>query len=165
MPKELFIPKAFTVSSRRVIRWANAIIDEYRTQGFVLTLRQLYYQFVHRGHSPNTLKDYKRLGSIINDARLAGLIDWDMIEDRTRSLSDLPQWIDPTDVLKTFASDNASSVFTFRTDIWATQPVRPEVWIEKEALTGVIESACRDLRVPYFACRGYTSQSEQWRAG
>lgn len=40
-----------------------------------------------------------------------------------------------------------------------------EVWIEKDALTGVIEPICDELRVDYFACRGYSSQSEQWRAG
>ena len=32
-----------------VIDQANAIIDEYEEQGFALTLRQLYYQFVARG--------------------------------------------------------------------------------------------------------------------
>jgi hypothetical protein len=39
------------------------------------------------------------------------------------------------------------------------------VWIEKEALAGVIERTANRWRVPYFACRGYTSQSEAWRAG
>jgi hypothetical protein len=39
------------------------------------------------------------------------------------------------------------------------------VWIEKEALVGVISGVCDELQVPYFACRGYNSQSEQWAAG
>jgi hypothetical protein len=38
------------------------------------------------------------------------------------------------------------------------------VWIEKEALAGVFERVCDELRVPFFACRGYTSQSEMWAA-
>jgi len=49
--------------------------------------------------------------------------------------------------------------------MWANQERRCEVWIEKEALAGVIEGVCRELDCPYFACRGYVSQSEQWRAG
>ena len=39
------------------------------------------------------------------------------------------------------------------------------MWIEKEALIGVVERPCVELDVPFFACRGYVSQSEQWRAG
>ena len=38
------------------------------------------------------------------------------------------------------------------------------MWIEKEALIGVIEGVCTELQVPYFACKGYTSQSEMWEA-
>jgi hypothetical protein len=37
-------------------------------------------------------------------------------------------------------------------------------WVEKDALVGVISNVCNRLDVPYFACRGYTSQSEMWAA-
>ncbi len=53
----------------------------------------------------------------------------------------------------------------YREDLWADQPQRIEVWIEKDALLGVIENGCNAFQVPYFACRGYSSQSEQYRAG
>jgi hypothetical protein len=49
--------------------------------------------------------------------------------------------------------------------MWARQKYRPEVWIEKDALVGVIEDVCSRLDVPYFSCRGYTSQSEMWVGG
>lgn len=52
----------------------------------------------------------------------------------------------------------------FHVDKWATQEFRPEVWIEKDALVGVIEGVCEELDVSYFSCRGYTSQSEMWVA-
>ncbi len=158
MPKELFINKRFNDSSTRIIIKANEIIQEYSHLGFTLTLRQLYYQFVARGLIPNDQKEYKRLGSIVNDARLAGLIDWNMIEDRTRYLRDLPNWENPEALIDACASQ-------YRSDIWAKQPIRPEIWIEKDALIGVIEPVCNVFRIPYFACRGYSSQSEQWRAG
>lgn len=156
--KELFVPTTFSAKSRIVIRQANRILAEYQARGFVLTLRQLYYQFVQRGFIPNTMKDYKRLGSIINDARLAGRIDWEMIEDRTRNLMVFRNYESPADIIE-------SASYGYRLDIWRQQIYRPEVWIEKEALIGVIEPVCREYRVPYFACKGYTSQSEQWRAG
>jgi len=67
--KQQFIHKNFRAKSRAIIRKANEIIEEYSAQGYSLTLRQLYYQFVARGLIPNTERSYKSLGSIINDAR------------------------------------------------------------------------------------------------
>jgi hypothetical protein len=141
-----------------IVHRANAIIDEYRAQGFDLTLRQLYYQFVARGVLANKPQEYKRLGDIIVDGRLAGLIDWDAIVDRTRNLEALPHWDAPADIIEACASQ-------FNLDRWKNQEHRIEVWIEKEALAGVFEGVCRSLDVPYFCCRGYTSISEMWAAG
>ena len=152
-----YVPKRFSPGSLRIIELAEQICTDYAAQGFDLTLRQLYYQFVARGFIPNKDTEYKRLGSIINDARLAGLLDWDYIVDRTRNLRTLGHWDDPADII-------GSAVNSFRTDKWATQPLRIEVWIEKDALVGVLDATCPDLDVPYFSCRGYTSQSEIWSA-
>ena len=84
---EQFISRNFNVKTQRVIMQANAIINEYLAKGFTLTLRQLYYQFVARGLIPNTQRSYNRLGNIISNARMAGLTDWNAIEDRTRNLA------------------------------------------------------------------------------
>jgi hypothetical protein len=143
---------------RRMVQLANAIIQEYENQGYTLTLRQLYYQFVARDLIPNTQAEYKRLGSLVNDARLAGLIDWSAIEDRTRHLEARARWEDPQQILEAVANQ-------YHRDRWVGQAFRPELWVEKEALVGVFERVCHELDIPYFACRGYVSQSEQWRAG
>lgn len=158
MPTEEFVPRNFSGGSLAIIENANTIIEEYQAQGFTLTLRQLYYQFVARDLLPNKQSEYKRLGSIVNDARLAGLIDWDAIEDRTRNVRRISTWDDPAEIVSAVAEQ-------YKEDLWAGQPYRPEIWIEKDALVGVIEPACQRYRVPHFACRGYTSQSEQYRAG
>lgn len=86
MPKIKYREISFQPATRKLIDRCNAIIREYTAQGFVLTLRQLYYQLVSRDVIANKQTEYKRLGSIVNDARLAGLIDWTAIEDRTRDL-------------------------------------------------------------------------------
>jgi hypothetical protein len=152
-----YIPKKFGGASLRIISQARAICEDYRNQGFDLTLRQLYYQFVARDIIPNRQSEYKRLGTIINDARLAGLLDWDYIVDRTRNLKDISHWEHPSQVIRTAAN-------VWATDKWAHQPTRVEVWIEKDALVGVLDSVCPGEDVPYFSCRGYTSQSEIWGA-
>lgn len=141
-----------------VVHKANQVVREYQAQGFDLTLRQLYYQFVSRGWLANKDVEYKRLGDIITDARLAGLIDWLAIVDRTRNLKGITHWESPQALVATAAEG-------FAYDKWALQPVRVEVWIEKDALAGVFSGVCRSLDVPYFSCRGYTSASEMWVAG
>lgn len=157
MPKRCYVNRNFSPESLRLIEQANTIIEDYQAQGYSLTLRQLYYQFVSRDLIPNKVTEYKRLGSIVNDARLAGLIDWLAIEDRTRNLSSPSHWDSPAAIVATCAEQ-------FQVDLWSDQPHRVEVWIEKEALAGVFERACDTLRVPFFSCRGYTSQSEMWGA-
>ncbi len=155
--KEFFCEKRFNVDTMQIIEAANNILNEYAQQGFSLTLRQLYYQFVARDQVENTERNYKRLGKIISDARLAGLIDWEAIEDRGRNLR---RWNNYEDVIDYISGIHAQ----YLRDVWATQPIYIEVWVEKEALIGVVEQACSTYRIPHFACKGYNSQSEQWRA-
>ncbi|MFE0036788.1 hypothetical protein [Streptomyces sp. NPDC059015] len=157
MPRIAYTEKRFSTASRDLIATADAICAEYARQGFDLTLRQLYYQFVARGYIANKQTEYKRLGSIINDARLAGLLDWNYIVDRTRNLRGLSHWDDPEAVVR-------SAAYGYRTERWQDQPHRVEVWIEKDALVGVITGVCQRNDVDYFSCRGYTSQSELWGA-
>ena len=157
MPLICYVPKSFRPDTKTRIDQANEIIAEYQAQGFKLTLRQLYYQFVSRDLIPNTVQSYKSLGDVVNDGRLAGLIDWDAIEDRTRNLRSSPHWSSPRSIVRACADQ-------FAVDLWDKQENYVEVWIEKDALVGVIEGICTELDVPYFACRGYTSQSEMWGA-
>jgi hypothetical protein len=160
MPKiqYTFFDTKFSAGTLAIIDKANDIIDDYRKQGYDLTLRQLYYQFVARGFIPNKQTEYKRLGDIVNNGRLAGLIDWHAIEDRTRFIRNV---VSARDDKAQLLKDAAH---TFTIDKWESQEVRVEVWIEKDALVGVISGICRDLEVPYFSCRGYVSQSEMWTA-
>lgn len=158
MPKIRYLPREFGISAQATIDQANVIIDEYLGQGFQLTLRQLYYQFVSRGLMANKVREYNRLGEVISDARLAGLIDWNAIVDRTRYVQANQHWTKPSDIIRSASS-------TYAISKWHNQPHYVEVWVEKDALAGVLESVCSELDVPLFACKGYTSQSQAWAAG
>jgi len=158
MPKITYERKNFTRQTQETIAQAEQIVAQYQAQGFILTLRQIYYQFVARALIPNTEQSYKRLGNIISDARRAGLIDWNAIEDRTRFIRELSSWDTPQSILK-------SAKDSYHRDLWEHQTKRVEVWIEKDALVGVIEGICNETDVPFFSCRGYVSDSEMWRAG
>ena len=140
-----------------IIENANAICQEYLTDGFDLTLRQLYYQFVARGLLTNTEKSYDLLGRVCVKARENGLMDWNYLVDRTRNMASNNHWETPEDILKAVAEQ-------FAIDKWANAEHVVEVWVEKEALSGVVAQACRAADVPWFACRGYVSASEMWAA-
>lgn len=158
MPKIKYQDIRFIRKSLTMIDQANEIITDFSSRGFNLTLRQLYYQFVARDLIPNRDSEYKKLGSVISDARLAGLIDWDHIQDRTRFLRGVPESGSIEDTVRAVGEN-------YHVARWKRQPVRVEVWIEKDALVDVVAQACQPLDVDYFSCRGYTSQSEMWTAG
>ena len=158
MTLELFEARRFQAKTAAMIDHANSIIAEYQARGFTLTLRQLYYQFVARSLIDNKQSEYKRLGDVIKNGRRCGLIDWDAIEDRTRNMRRRPSWDSPAEIV-------AAAAEQYREDLWRGQDFRLEVWIEKDALLGVIERVCDEYRVPYFACRGNNSESEQYKAG
>ena len=82
MARELFIPHRFRAHTRALVDHANTIIAEYQAQGFRLTLRQLFYQFVSRDLLENIQKQYRTLQRTLVNGRNAGEIDWDEIEDR-----------------------------------------------------------------------------------
>lgn len=158
MPKICYVKKRFHAASVALINQCNSIIADYGAQGYDLTLRQLYYQLVSRNVISNSEREYKNLGDLVSDARLAGLIDWLSIIDRTRYLRANSHWDTPSDIIESAAA-------SYQVDKWEDQRYHPEVWIEKDALVGVIAGVCSELDVPFFSCRGYTSSSEMWLAG
>jgi hypothetical protein len=112
MTAEVFIPYKPHAATLRVVEQANGIIGEYEEQGFTLTLRQLFYQFVARALLENAFKEYKRLGVIVRDARDGGLIDWDAIEDRTREVHAHSFWGSPAGII-------SEDAHVYHEDLWA----------------------------------------------
>jgi hypothetical protein len=153
-----FEAKTFTNKSQTMIGTVDKIIREYAKQGYVLTLRQIYYQLVARAVIENSERSYKNLGNLVNDARIGGLLPWDMIEDRAREHNDV--W---TNEDRQWAAGNIAEFY--KVDFWARQDYYVEVWVEKEALGNVIERPCDEYHVPHMSCRGYLSASQAWRAG
>lgn len=179
MPRIAYERKKFNPVSLAMIEAADQIMEDYARQGFATpTLRQLYYQFVAHNLFPEDRKwsrlgsgrwvkdpegtknaepNYNWLGVLLNDGRMAGLLDWDLMIDRTRNLQRVKHWKNPEVCIQ-----NAKR--SYQENKWKGQKNYVEVWIEKEALIGVIWDICIELDVPFFACKGYVSQSEMWGA-
>lgn len=132
-----------------------------------MTLRQAYYQFVARDLIPqewadkngilNRPENYDKLGDLLTDARMAGLVDWNAIIDRSRNARGNRHWDNPSELIRSY-------VHTYNVDKWIDQKNYVEVWVEKEALEDVLSSVCGPLDVNFFACKGYTSMSAMWGA-
>jgi hypothetical protein len=155
--KELFIAKKFSPESERLIILITDILDDYEQQGYDLSLRQLYYQLVSKNIVENTERSYKNVGSLVSDARLAGMIDWNMIKDRGRETLENPHWESPADFLTSVAPQ-------YKINLWENQNSYVEVMVEKQALEGVLEPVCRRLDVPFTANKGYSSSSALYEA-
>lgn len=135
----------------------NEIIEEYRVQGYRLTLRQLYYQLVSRGIIPNEVKEYAKIGDILVKGRMAGIVDWDAIEDRVR-VPRIPYYAaNPADAIDDITRQ-------YRLDRMRDQDVYLEVWVEKDALSGVLSRITEKYHVRLMVNRGYSSASAMYDA-
>ncbi len=151
---EDWAPKAATLQR---VEQCEEIIDEYQRQGLKLTLRQLYYQFVSRALIPNNDRSYKNLGTVVSRARVAGMLDWDAIEDRGR-VADIPLEFDD------LQHRVDSALYNYRLDRWEGQDCYVELWVEKAALAGVLEPLAHEFHIPLMVNKGYSSQSAMYES-
>lgn len=152
MAKQAYRTTNFRGESLERIEQMNEIIEEYQAQGLRLTARQLYYQFVSRDLIPNNPKAYKNLTALLTDARYAGLVDWDAIEDRGREPNSPSEWDSIKDLTE-------GALRAYRLPRWKGQKNYVELWVEKQALAGVLEPIARQFHVTLMVNKGYSSAS------
>ena len=174
MSKIWYADKTFSAAGRQVVDTAAAICEQYREEGYKLTLRGLYYRIIATDAFPdsryftdgrrdpgntsgrgtkNCQQNYQWLGGLVADARVAGLIDWDAIEDagRESSVGD-DGWSSPASAMSTIVN-------AYRIRHWDGQPEHVEAWVEKDALRAVVARAAGPWNVSVTACKGSPSHS------
>ena len=133
------------------------IVEEYERNSYRLTVRQLYYQLVSRNILENKPESYTKTSKVLSDARLAGKIDWDTIVDRGRrkimpnEFHSIPEFIH-------------AAIRSYRKYRWENQPHYVEVWVEKEALAGILEDLTDEYHVLLLPAKGYSSMSAKHEA-
>ncbi len=157
MSREFFKNWNPSYKSKALICNINEILTDYKEMGYKLTLRQLYYQLVSRGIIPNSMSEYNKIGNVVSNGRLAGLMDWDMIEDRVRIPNSRSHFDSPKDVLE-------AASYSYYRSRWDDQSCYVEVWCEKDAVSNIIQPVCRKYDVTFMANRGYSSQSAMYEA-
>jgi hypothetical protein len=152
MSTEKFRDINFRPAARAKIAQMESIVDEYQQQGFRLTARQLYYQFVSRDLISNLPAEYKKLTALLTDARYAGLIDWDAVEDRGRVASSPSEFESIADLTRV-------ALRAYRLPRWEGQTSYAELWVEKQALAGVLSPLASQFHVTLMVNKGYSSAS------
>jgi hypothetical protein len=155
MALEEFRSKRFGQDALDRIAHCNEIIGIYQEQELRLTLRQLYYQLVSRNIIVNAVRSYKNLSSLVSDARLAGLMDWDAIEDRGRQPHTNSEFTDLQDLAE-------AALRSYRLPRWEGQENYVELWVEKDALAGVLWPVAHEHHVTLMVNKGYSSQSAMY---
>lgn len=124
-----------SAQAARVIAAAQQVCGEFAGAGMPLTVSQAYYRLAQQGELARTARARKRFDVITARARLAGLLDWDLLVDHTPRLHP------------------------------AASPAGPggprlEIWVEKEALAGVVTPVADAHSLDWLACRGIPSLTE-----
>jgi hypothetical protein len=128
------------------------IRNSVAAQGYVLTLRQLYYQLVSRDIVPNKQAEYSKLSTLLKEGRMAGIVDWDAIEDRLRKPSKPSSFDGPKAILE-------AAIQQYALPRQNGQKVYLEVIVEKDALSGVLKRVTEKYHIPILVNRGYSSAS------
>lgn len=156
--KEKFCDINMRSDALALVSWADSVLTRYADQGYVMSLRQLYYVGVTENLYTNEEASYKRLGDIITNGRMAGLLDWNGIEDRGRRGHYQSYWDKTSDIIRSAAD-------SFKINKWEKQPNHIEVVAEKSALEGILSPICDRFEVPFHANKGYSSASAMYVIG
>ena len=105
----------------------------------------------------NVEREYKHLSTLVSDARLAGLMDWAAIEDRVRQPHVQLQFENLGELVDV-------ALCSYRLPRWRGQEVYVELWVEKDALAGVLSPLAREFHVTLMVNRGYSSQSAMYES-
>ncbi len=138
--------------TQRLIDAALRELEEYHP----MTLRQLHYRLVEGVkvygdfEYDNTLSYYKKLSRTVAEARLSGDIPWEYIEDRLREATRWKAYASPAELIEEAAQ-------RYFKDYWLYQNRLVEVWLEKDALSGVFRNTCGRYRITFNVGRGYDS--------
>lgn len=146
--------KSFHRETLKLILKANEFISQYKIP---LTVRQIYYRFVGEQLIENSLKSYKKIATILAEAREQEFIEYASIVDRTRQVIKPSSWSNPSDFFQTVRK-------AYKKTLLVDQDNYIEVWVEKDALVGVFEPITEKYDINLVSGRGYPSHSALYQA-
>jgi hypothetical protein len=132
----------------------HAIIAEQKP----MTVRQVFYQATVRGLIDKTEKGYGRVATKLQQMRRAGELPYEWLTDNTRSVLKYASYNNPGEALIGIVED-------YRRTLWGGNDPYVQIWLEKDALSGVIDDVISEYDVSLLVSRGYASMSFLHDAG
>jgi len=165
MPRQANTVKGDEQSERRGITWtpkrrkqADEIITVVNSLSdyWPLTLRQIYYRLVAAGIVANTRSKYNDLSKITKQMRLDGMLLWEVMEDRVRRVSTKRGEEDADTFIK---KEMGLFLNGYSRCLVQGQENYVEVWVEKDALSRILEDVAYPYCIRTVTCRGYQSMT------
>lgn len=140
------------------IKAIKACLYKLLENDYPMTVRQVFYRMVSIGMIGKTENEYKNtIVRLLGEMRRTSEIPFDWIADSTR-------WMRKPKSYSSLENMLRYSAQSYRRSLWDNQPVYVEVWLEKEALAGVLYEVTEKWDVPLMVTRGYPSLSYLYSA-
>jgi hypothetical protein len=118
-----------------------------------MTVRQVFYALTTQGVIAKTEAEYKStVCRLLAELRRSGDVPYAWLADATRWQRRPTTFSSAEEALQRTAS-------TYRRALWDDHPDTVEIWLEKEALAGVLVDTTIEWDVPLMVTRGYPSMS------
>jgi hypothetical protein len=130
----------------------RALIVDVLRRDHPQTVRQVYYRLTSAGAIAKTEPEYKTVVRLLAEMRRSGEVPYRWLADATR-------WMRKPTTFSSAEQALRRTAETYRRALWDDAMTVPEVWLEKEALAGVLVDVTREWDVPLMVCRGYPSIS------
>ena len=122
-----------------------------------MTVRQVFYALTVRGVVAKTEAGYRQVQRQVLLMRREGLLPWEFISDGTRWVHKPETWNTVDDALQETAR-------TYRRNLWLSQNVRLEFWLEKDALASIVSEITFKWDVRLMVSRGQSSDTYCYHA-
>lgn len=122
-----------------------------------ITIRHLFYRLVGQRVIEKTEQAYKSLCSHLSKWRRSEEIPWSAFADNTR-------WHIRRETFDGVQDALENTVENYRRNLWSTQAFYVEVWVEKDAIAGIVAGTANSFGVPVFVARGFASLSSLYSA-
>ena len=117
-----------------------------------MTVRQVFYQATVRGLVEKAESGYGKIQTDLTIMRRAGELPYDWLADNTR-------WQRKPRTFDSVEQALRDTAAFYRKNLWTDASSYVEIWLEKDALAGVVYPVTSMYDVPLMVARGYASLS------
>ena len=139
-------------STKAEVETRREALLEIIEAGRPMTVRQVFYQATVRGLVEKAETGYGKVQTDLTRMRRSGELPYDWLADNTR-------WQRKPRTFDGVAEALEHTAKFYRKSLWANADAYVEIWLEKDALAGVIYPITSMFDVPLMVARGYASLS------